>query len=823
MTIVVTPELVPLDQLASLDPQQVGGKAFNCARLMRAGFPVPDGLVVLASATETDLQNLTSHPWFDRLPADALFAVRSSGIGEDGAEQSFAGIHETRLNVGRGEVPEAVRTCRASARSPQALDYRRAKGLPTGEIRIAVLIQRMIRASAAGVAFTVNPLTGSPDEIVINSSWGLGEALVSGRIEPDEFGVLKSSGDVLWQRTGRKGDVDADRPSLSSAQLRELAPLLDSVERHYGAPQDVEWCLEDGRFWIVQSRPVTTARPAAAETEWTRANFAEVLPDITSPQALSVFETIMNRAERGNMGGLLAPEETLGPVVKSFGGRLYFNLSQLRYACVAGGVAPAAMLRSLGHAGRIEPEDEKAAPRSIVKVLRHLPDVFRLLWMHARVKAIVERHEKTTEERLKFLWSIEWDRLPDAEMWPILERWVDEAPELMQVVLLLGGVLFPEELLRAICKTVGFPFERLLYPQLAVGRRSVSAQQAFDLLTLVKLARRDPAVVRCLTADGVGLADLRKELGGTVFLAEFERFLDRYGHRGRHESDWALARYREDPGDILLALRAHVQDDQDVDPFETIARQEQAAAEAWTTFEDKLTPWQRWTLLPLARKLVHRIKQYYIWREQVRSDLIRELAELRKGHLVLAARFVDRGWLDAIDEYFLVRVEEIGAVVGGRSEPGVLREIAVRRAAELDRYRSIRMPLLMRESELPQLIRAAEMSGAPTHQGELTGHPVSGGTIEAEVVVLHGPGDFGRMKRGAILVAEATDPSWTPLFTLASGVIVEVGGILSHASTIAREYGLPAIANVRHATKRLRTGERVRLDAVRGVIHRLAE
>ena len=128
----------------------------------------------------------------------------------------------------------------------------------------------------------------------------------------------------------------------------------------------------------------------------------------------------------------------------------------------------------------------------------------------------------------------------------------------------------------------------------------------------------------------------------------------------------------------------------------------------------------------------------------------------------------------------------------------------------------------MRESELPQLVRAAEMSGRPVDEGELTGHPVSAGTIEAEVVVVHGPGDFGRMKRGAILVAEATDPSWTPLFTLASGVIVEVGGILSHASTIAREYGLPALANVRHATKRLKTGERIKLDAVRGVIHRLA-
>jgi phosphohistidine swiveling domain-containing protein len=133
------------------------------------------------------------------------------------------------------------------------------------------------------------------------------------------------------------------------------------------------------------------------------------------------------------------------------------------------------------------------------------------------------------------------------------------------------------------------------------------------------------------------------------------------------------------------------------------------------------------------------------------------------------------------------------------------------------------MPLLMRESQLAQLIRTAGVSSRSADERELTGHPVSRGCVEAEVVVVHDPGDFGRMKQGAILVAPATDPSWTPLFTLASGVIVEVGGVLSHASTIAREYGLPALANVKDATKRLRTGERVRLDAINGVVYRLEQ
>jgi pyruvate,water dikinase len=218
------------------------------------------------------------------------------------------------------------------------------------------------------------------------------------------------------------------------------------------------------------------------------------------------------------------------------------------------------------------------------------------------------------------------------------------------------------------------------------------------------------------------------------------------------------------------------------------------------------------------------IKRYYVWRERVRSDLVRVLAAQRRLHLVLADRFVARGWLDDRSDYFLVRLAEIESVIDGSAPPTSLRPIVATRRAEQERYRSMRMPLLMRESDLPRLLRAAAVSGAPDLDGAaLSGLPVSGGCVEAEVVVVRSPADFGRMTRGAILVAPATDPSWTPLFTLASGVIVEVGGVLSHASTIAREFGLPAIANVKHATRRLRTGERVRLDAVSGRIERLEQ
>jgi pyruvate,water dikinase len=266
----------------------------------------------------------------------------------------------------------------------------------------------------------------------------------------------------------------------------------------------------------------------------------------------------------------------------------------------------------------------------------------------------------------------------------------------------------------------------------------------------------------------------------------------------------------------------HLQDDATNDAPDTIARLTRDAAVVWQEFESRLTRWQRWTMLPRVKKSIGRIKQYYVWREQVRSDLIRVLARLRAVHLVLADRFVERGWIDDRTHYFFLLFDEVAGAIGDPSSAPALRGLAAARMADMERHRAISMPLLMRESELPRLVRTANVSGDAADTGELTGQPVSGGCVEAEVVVVRDPADFAQMKRGAILVTRATDPSWTPLFTLASGVIVEVGGVLSHASTIAREYGLPALANVKHATKRLKTGERVRLDAVHGVIQRIA-
>ncbi|UCH37572.1 MAG: PEP/pyruvate-binding domain-containing protein, partial [Candidatus Bathyarchaeota archaeon] len=357
-----------LDQLTVADMPLVGAKAYNCARLRRAGFQVPNGFAITPEVSAQSFQSLDLDKELERFPESTLFVVRSSAVDEDSAKHSFAGIHETKLNVTRDSIVEAVNACLLSVKSPRAIAYRRIMGLTTKNVKTGILIQEMIQPTVSGVAFTMNPVTGATDELVINASWGLGEALVSGRVEPDEFHVRKSDGTVLSSSIGSKRFIVASRNGVSSLVeteehkqeactltnklLQELTDLLIRIEQEYGSPQDIEWCHDGGQFWILQSRTVTK-RPQLPllDIQWTRANAREILPDLTSPQTLLMICETLERAERFFYTDLVAPATELGPVAKGFYGRLYLNLSQSLRISKQIGQPPASVLRMLGHVG----------------------------------------------------------------------------------------------------------------------------------------------------------------------------------------------------------------------------------------------------------------------------------------------------------------------------------------------------------------------------------------------------------------------------------------------------------------------------------------
>lgn len=788
-----------LDEIQDADAPRVGGKAFNCARLKRAGIAVPDGIVLTTDAMDGPLDVPELKEWLACLPPGTRLAVRSSATEEDSAGFSFAGMHATVLDVAPDAVADAVRACWASVASPQALAYRRARGLSAESPRTAVLIQTMVRAVSSGVAFTIDPITGGRDELMINGVRGLGEALVSGRVEPDEFRVRRS-GEVASSR------VVSVPPSLDAAQLRDLATLLVRIEQHYEVAQDVEWCHDGVQFWVVQSRPITTGRGGTTrDTEWTRANLREVLPDLPSHLTAVAVCDILNRSHEQFYGGLVAPASELGPVTALFCGRPYFNLDQMRHMCRLSGVAPAVALRYMGHEGEIGPDDEIARRPSLRAFLIVVPVMVRMLGREVTVRQRVRELVTFTQFVAEQLQAQDLGKLTEQELYEIIAASHERAVEGLPLVLFLLRVWMYEAMLQAICRRVGHPYAALAHPHLAAGEKSVSARQAFDLLRLARIARAQGGTT-----------------GGT-FAERFDDFIRRYGHRGRYESDMALPRYREDPAPLLFAIQTHVEAPDCPDPDRIAKRQEQEREEAWTAFDARVHGWRRLAVLPVVRWLLRRTKQFYLWREMVRSEMIRVASAIRGHYLELAGRFVARGWLHARDDFFFLSLDEIGAATYDPARGTALGAIVERRKIEHARWRGLEMPLCLRESDLAAVQRGPRARPDDRDVRTLHGLCVSPGDAEGEVVVMRDPGEFSRMKRGAILVAPATDPAWTPLFTLASGVVVEVGGLLSHASTVAREYGLPAVANVKHATKILKDGERVRVDATNGLVIRLRD
>ncbi len=826
--------VLSLDQIISVGASRAGGKAYNCAWLKQLGMPVPDGAVLTADGMDSPAGLAELDAWLGRQPTEILWAVRSSAADEDSAGHSFAGIHETRLNVPRHLVVEAVGACWSSVQSARALAYRRAVGLPTEGVRAGVLIQEMVQPVVSGVAFTLDPIAGAREELVISASWGLGEAIVSGLVEPDEYHVRKSDCAVMQQRLGGKRyrvlaeqgvsrlaetrEDERAKPSLRDEQVRELAGLLVRLEQHFGAPQDVEWCHDGRQFWILQSRPVTTQlRANAPNILWTRANVREVLPDLPSPQTAAFCINLLNSAFERFYGRLLAPESELGPVARVFFGRVYFNLTRLLSIGARVNTPPAVLLRAMGHPERIRPEDEVVTPASPGQRLRALPDALRLA---SRQVVLPWRIRREFAGLRRFLSEFEIPpaaSLPEADLWARMARWKGSTEGTLEAVLTLGGVALFETNLQGICRRVGFPYERLA-PVLAAGEKSVSAQQAFDLLALARSARQEARAHEFFLHQPPAFERWREELRGTAFLPQFEEYLAKYGHRGAQESDWALPRYREDPAPLLAAVGVHLRAEDTPAPEAILARQQADADRAWQDFRAHLRLWQRPGLLPLTRWLMGRIKRMYVWREQLRSEMMRVGAALRLWHLALGARFVARGALAQPEDYFFLTHEEVEQAVAGTLPADELRARVVRRRAERAQWEKLEMPLLLRESDLPALIRRANASLPETEVSLLQGLCVSPGCAEGEVVVLRDPTDFARMRRGAIIVAPATDPAWTPLFTLAAGVIVEVGGTLSHASLVAREYGLPALANVKDATRLLKDGDRVWLDASGGFV-----
>ena len=832
----MTPLVLEFDDSAAAEAQLSGGKGASLARLTQGGFPVPGGVIAAAPAYRAFLHavpgvaariaaltpedpaalhaqcvELRAMLHATALPAEleaalrarlpALLAqgkvsVRSSATLEDLAGAAFAGQHDTYLNVdGVDDVIDAVRRCFASLWEDRAVRYRHEKGFGLDAAAMAVVIQRMVKSEVAGVAFSLNPISGALDQVVVNAAYGLGETVVSGEGGIDQFVLDKKTGAVVEQVIASKDHAligtdagtervevpaaERERPSLDDAQLRELANLVRRVERFYGFPQDVEWATADGQLHLLQSRPVTEF-PA----RWTRDESAERFPNPVTPLTWD-FTTEGFHESLTHSLQLMGFPPFKGHWFSVFDGYVYGNQTAVQLFTAAQQVS-------------FDSLDE------LRRMRQRLVDTYR--WVQ-ELPVTWARDLDRYLLQLGRLAAVDLDRLDDDALW----RHVMDIDA-------LGRDYFRPNI--AISITHGV-LHRTLYRLIAFVYGPEKAAERYDTLTgftelKTNLVNRDLHRLSTMVRADAALAALLRDTdrrriweqglldAHPAFATAFQRFIENHGHR-EVDFDTYVPTWSGQPWVVLENLRLMVMQPDAHDPAarESDLRSRQSAAER------EFLAAAPEELRNFAAELLRLARTYTALDDLEHYQTTRLNPISRAAMMALGARLVQRAMFKQADDIFFIRKRTLEQLMAGESvEAAAAEESRVNRVAY---ERQQRTP--------PPRVWGEEPEIAP--EGALRGLPGSPGVAEGPVCRVFSVDDFAHFVPGSVLVARTTNPAWTPLFYSAVAVITESGGPLSHGAVTAREVGIPAVMAVHGALSALQDGERVRVSGTQGAVTRV--
>jgi pyruvate,water dikinase len=831
--------VVPLSALGARDLSIAGGKGANLGELIRAGFPVPDGFVITtdayaqaASAAGVDPKDpagARARLVENALPAaiaDAVrgayralggrVAVRSSATAEDLPEASFAGQQDTILDVeGDGPLLHAVRRCWSSLWNERAVSYRASHAVDERALRLAVVVQRMVPATIAGVLFTADPITGRRHRAAIDAVRGLGEQLVSGAVNPDHYLVDTQAGKVLE----RRGDI------LDDVRLREIVAIGDRIEAHYGKPQDIEWAIDDTKLWIVQSRDITTLYPIPATAPdpekdlrvYLSANVAQGVLQPFTPMGIQTFR-LLGAAFAAAVGKPVSDPAAGTPVIADAGLRLWIDLSGVVRNAAAREI-PVRVLsimeaRSSGIFARLL-EDPRLAPRGGSR-LRSALSILRVV-AHTGVPPLVIGallRPETTRDRL--LRDVDAVVTSDAgplttpvERFDAFERLLLTTPPRMfpKLVAMAGAGLISYNLAARLLRGVASDDEmRTILRGLPFNP---TTEMDLDLWAVARHTRDDPPS-RAALADRTPAdlsADFRRGALPQPLQQALEGFLERYGHRAIAEIDLGLPRWSEDPSHLLGAIANYQR--LDAAALAPDAQFSRGAREAETTIATLLSR-VHGPRRSLARALLRRVRALAGVREAPKFHVVRVFAHGRAILAPVGAALAAAGHIALADDIWFLTLPQARRAVAGED----MRSVVAERRAEYrreERRRHIPRVLLSDGTDAEAAV------AAPAADGAIRGTPASPGTARGIAHVMMSPAG-ARLEPGEVLVAPATDPGWTPLFLTASALVMEMGGMMSHGAVVAREYGIPAVVGVPDATTRIATGERIVVDGSAGTV-----
>lgn len=797
--------ILDLDDPRAADPEVAGRKAATLARLRADGFAVPDGFVVPAHACGDLGQAGVTSAVQDALAAmgDTAVAVRSSAVAEDLDDASYAGIYETVLGVeGPDAVIEAVRRCVASSAADRVAAY--ASG-PAGPM--AVLVQRMVDADAAGVAFSADPVTGERDVAVVSAVRGLGDRLVDGAAVPDEWTVR---GDDVGERSTTERSLDVDR-------VRAVAALARRLEDHRGSPQDVEWAWDGEQLWLLQSRPITVLprkpeldRPDSGTWMKDQTHY----PEPVTPFGASIYLPALEAGISGmcdEFGLLIESVEQ-----RSLGGEIYG-----RPVPAGGKEGPPPPWWLLAALSRVVPPIRRrcAAARRAVQagLLEDLPRRWRDEWRE-QFMADAER-----------LSAPDMEGLDDDALLARLDESIDLLHRGQQVHfrLFLPFLLPVHQLVETCGELFGWDTARTL--GLVAGRSEASTAPTRALRALAERLAEEPAAEKAVEAlDLAALADVPDAW------TAFEEYRRRWGVRA--------AGY--DPGSPTLTEQPHlllrwVRDAMAGLDEEASAHDGAGISEARAALADRSDDERERFEAALARaEAVYGLREDNIlWTDNVPCGVIRLVA------VEIGRRLHERGLVDAPDDVAFLEVDDVRrAFREGVDE----RETARRRRAERGWVAAHPGPPFLGGEPTPppdvrglpreaRVINAAMMwamgeeypppgeDGAAAADALLGGVGASPGVYTGPARVVRDESQFAKLQPGDVLVCRITTPSWSVLFGRAGAVIADGGGALSHSAIVAREHRIPAVLATGAATETLRDGQLVTVDGAAGLVHAAPE
>ena len=908
---------VSIDQVSAGDLPLVGGKGANLGELTRAGLPVPKAFCVTTDAYSAfiaaaglqapimaaldgcdydDVADLGARAQRVRemivsaavpgeieqairdgyaaleaaLGANLDVSVRSSATAEDLPGMSFAGQQDTYLNVhGIDAVLSHVKRCWGSLWTDRAISYRHRQGFAHEDVLLAVVVQEMFPSEVSGVMFTANPVTSNPDEIFINSSWGLGEAVVSGQVNPDQYILTRPSLDIrekliceklvmTVRRSDGQGSEEAHVPedmrkreALSDAQVKELAKIGEAIEAHYGFPQDIEWGYANGRFALLQSREVTAAdldfgigleafQNPVAKSElfderwiWSRGYSDEVQTGSSTPFHYSVLEkrmtTLKNRMLRytETKEFLGYPEEKFEeiPMYRWYGARAYYNLA----------VEKERIRRFIPPFAR----DDAALwpfPASERESIKKMPfNWINFLWIMGKLHVtnpkislietphhLLEHMKRWTDHTASEWAKMDMDKMSvteifDFEMKARGDSFFYENSVLPFTIYL---IVLPA-LLKLLCEKWLGDSDGKVYAALVSGLSTKTGEENMAIWNLAKTIRAHPALVDIVQREGdidEVMTKVKARPEAADFIAALDVFIEGYGHRGGAERDAYHPRYKHKPSMVFNAIKPMLKLDDEHSP----EIHERGLVERMKKTRDESLAKLRGGLLGAVQALFFAwltdiTQQYYYYRDYERFYNDKDMARPRDFLAAIARKFIERGLLeDEMDIHFLGKEEIIEADAGGLSARDIGHRIRSRRRV-FDRYR---------HKEPPKYIqgwRAFDDDQLADDGSGFRGIAASGGVVTGRARVCRNLEEISKIEKGDILVTVATDPGWTTVFSIIGGVVVETGGVVAHAVMISREYGIPCVANLPKCCDIIPDGAMITVDGSNGRVLVLEE